>query len=127
VLHTCVPRCFDEVAVAFQIHALRVVRAAAHGGVGRRDYGLDVFDRGLQRGAVAKVPMHRLCTRLHQLLGRRGKTMLDELRRGRVATYEDAHLFVLLQQPSRDHAAYNPRSTDYQDHSLIPLFSISWL
>jgi hypothetical protein len=125
VLHTRVPRRLDEVAVAFQVHALRVVRAAAHGGVGRSDYGLDPFYGDIQRGAVAQVPVHRLCTRLDQLLSRGGKTSFDQLRRRRVATHEDSHLLLLVQQPSRDHAPDNSCGTDHQDHSLILLLSIA--
>jgi hypothetical protein len=69
VLHTRVPRCPDEVPVAFQVNALRVVRAAAHSGIGRIDYSLYAFNDAVQGGAVAQVPMNRLCPRLDQLLG----------------------------------------------------------
>jgi hypothetical protein len=48
VLYARLPRGLDEVAVAVQVHALRVVRTPAHGGVGRGDHRLDVFQGGIQ-------------------------------------------------------------------------------
>jgi glutaredoxin 3 len=71
----------------------------------------------IQRGAISQVPIHRLRAGLDQGLGRRGATFLGQLFRWRVATHKDTYLPTLLQQLPRDHAADDPRSADYHDHS----------
>ena len=43
VLYARVPRSLDEVAVAVEVHALRVVRTPAHGGIGRGHHRLDAL------------------------------------------------------------------------------------
>lgn len=120
VLDTRIPRRFDKVSIAFQVHAPWIVLASAPGGICRGDHGLDAFDGGIQRGAIAQVSMNRLRACLDQRLSRRGATVLGQLRGRRVVAHQDAHFLTLLQQSPRNHAANDPRSTDYQDHSYPP-------